>query len=222
MDYHVDFSIILTTYPVLLRGLLVTFELWAVCFPIALLLGLIVASGRLSESSILRAIALVYTEVFRDVPALIQLIWFYYAFPIVIGIQLTPFAAAVLGIALNNSAYCTELFRGGIQSLSKGQWEGAKALGMRRSAALRRIILPQVFKRMLPAFTNRGIELAKTTSLASVLTVHELMDAGRLLNATYYRPLEVFTTVAFVYFFLIYPGSLLSARLERHMARTSK
>ena len=89
---------------------------------------------------------------------------------------------------------------------------------MTRWMSLSRIILPQVGKRMLPAFTNRGIELAKVTSLASVLTVHEIMYQGRLLSSTYYRPLEILTVVALMYFVLIYPGSYLSARLERRLA----
>ena len=158
-------------------------------------------------------------EVFRDTPVLIQLIWFFYAFPIIIGVQLTPYEAALLALALNTSAYSAEIFRGGIQSIAAGQWEGAKAIGMRRSSIMRRIILPQVLRRMLPAFTNRAIEVAKMSSLASVLSVHELMYQGRLLSSTYYRPLEIFTTVALVYFLLIYPGSFLSYRLERRLGR---
>jgi polar amino acid transport system permease protein len=156
--------------------------------------------------------------VFRNTPVLVQLIWFYYAFPIVLGHQLGPFAAAILGLTLNTSAYCAEIFRGGIQSIATSQWEGARALGMTYSMAMRRVVLPQVGKRMLPAFTNRAIELAKVTSLASILTVHELMYQGRLLSSTYYRPLEILTVVALIYFILIYPGSYLSARLERKLA----
>ena len=106
----------------------------------------------------------------------------------------------------------------GIVSIARGQWEGAKAIGMTRAMTMRRVILPQVMKRMLPAFTNRGIELAKVTSLASLLAVNEIMYEGRLLSSTYYRPLEILTVVALVYFVLIYPGSYLSARLERRLA----
>lgn len=111
-----------------------------------------------------------------------------------------------------------EIFRGGIQSIARGQWEGAKGLGMRHADVLRRIILPQVFKLMLPDFTNRAVEVAKMSSLASVLSVHELMYQGRLLSSTYYRPFEILTTVAVVYFVLIYPATLLSMTLERRMA----
>ncbi|MBR0843811.1 amino acid ABC transporter permease [Bradyrhizobium liaoningense] len=218
MTYHFDFDLVLRSLPVLFRGLLVTIQLWVPSIACGLAVGLLLALCRLSKSAVLRVPSLFYIEIFRDTPVLIQLIWFFYAFPIVIGVQLSPFVAALLGLGLNTSAYSAEIFRGGIESIARGQWEGAKALGMRPAAVLRRIILPQVFKRMLPAFTNRAIEVAKMSSLASVLSVHELMYQGRLLNSTYYRPLEILTTVAFIYFVLIYPGSYLSARLERRLA----
>ncbi len=218
MAYKFDFNLVVETFPVLIRGLIVTIELWLPSILLGLTFGLLLALARLSKSTLLRLPSLFYIELFRDTPVLIQLIWFFYAFPILIGLQMTPFEAALLGLTLNTSAYSAEIFRGGIQSIARGQWEGAKALGMSYANVLRRIILPQVFRRMLPAFTNRAIEVAKMSSLASVLSVHELMYQGRLLSSTYYRPLEILTTVAFIYFVLIYPGSYLSARLERRMA----
>ncbi len=218
MDYQFDFALVLQSLPVLMRGLLVTIQLWIPSLVIGLVGGFFLALARLSDRAILRMPSLAYIELFRDTPVLIQLIWFFYAFPIIIGVQLSPFTAALLGLALNTSAYCAEIYRGGIQSIARGQWEGARALGMRRSKILQRIILPQVFKRMLPAFTNRAIEVAKMSSLASVLSVNELMYQGRLLSSTYYRPLEILTTVAVIYFVLIYPGTWLSSRLERRLA----
>jgi polar amino acid transport system permease protein len=221
MDYTFDFALVLKNFPVLLRGLVVTLALWAPSLVCGLVLGLSLALARLSKRAWLRLPSLGYIELFRDTPVLIQLIWFFYAFPIVIGVQLSPFMAAWLGLTLNTSAYCAEIFRNGIESIPNGQWEGARALGMRRAVVLRRIILPQVMRWMLPAFTNRAIELAKVTSLASILSVHELMYQGRLLSSVYYRPLEILSTVAAVYFVLIYPGSYLSMRLERRLARQS-
>ncbi|SEM64419.1 amino acid ABC transporter permease [Bradyrhizobium sp. OK095] len=221
MNYHFDFALILQSLPVLLRGLLVTIQLWVPSIAAGLALGLLLALCRLSKTPFIRVPSLLYIELFRDTPVLIQLIWFFYAFPIIVGVQLSPFIAALLGLSLNTSAYSAEIFRGGIQSIAAGQWEGAKALGMRPTAVLRRVILPQVFKRMLPAFTNRAIEVAKMSSLASVLSVHELMYQGRLLSSTYYRPLEILTTVALIYFLMIYPGSYLSMKLERRMASNS-
>lgn len=217
MDYQWDFAIVLRSFPVLLRGVSVTAQLWLACFAAGMLLGLVIALARLSPVRAIAAFGMAWVELFRNVPALIQLIWFFYAFPTLIETQLTPFMAAFLGLALNTSAYCAEIFRGGIQTVEKGQWEGAAALGMSKRAALRRVVLPQAFQRMVPAFTNRAVELAKTSSLASVLAVHELMYQGRLLSSTYYRPLEILTVVALTYFVLIYPLSFASQRLEKRL-----
>ena len=218
MKYTWDFAVVADNFPLLLRGLVVTIELWAIAFAIGLALGFAVSLARLSRRAWMNGPAIAFVEVFRNTPVLVQLIWFYYAFPIVLGQQLSPFTAAALALVLNTSAYCAEIFRGGIVSIARGQWEGAKAIGMTRSVTMRRIILPQVMRRMLPAFTNRGIELAKVTSLASLLAVQEVMYEGRLLSSTYYRPLEILTVVAVIYFVLIYPGSYLSYRLERRLA----
>ena len=218
MKYVWDFAVVADNFPLLLRGLVVTIELWAIAFAIGLALGFAVSLARLSRRAWMNGPAIAFVEVFRNTPVLVQLIWFYYAFPIVLGQQLSPFTAAALALVLNTSAYCAEIFRGGIVSIARGQWEGAKAIGMTRSVTMRRIILPQVMRRMLPAFTNRGIELAKVTSLASLLAVQEVMYEGRLLSSTYYRPLEILTVVAVIYFVLIYPGSYLSYRLERRLA----
>lgn len=219
MGYQFDFSMVIKILPVLWRGVIVTLELWAACLAIGLILGFFIALMRVSPAAPLRFLGRAFVEIFRNIPALIQLIWFFYAFPILIGAQLTPFTAAVLGISLNTAAFSAEIYRSGIQSLERGQWEGAMAIGMSRVATFRRVILPQVFRRMLPAFTNRAVEVAKVTSLASVLSVHELMYQGRLLSSTYYRPLEILTTVGIVYLVMIYPMTWTSAALERRMRR---
>jgi polar amino acid transport system permease protein len=218
MEYSWDFKIVLDSLPVLLRGLVVTVELWTLAFVFGFTLGLAVSLGRVSGRAWVNGPTIAYVELFRNTPVLVQLIWFYYAFPIVLGQQLSPLTAAALALTLNTSAYCAEIFRGGIVAIARGQWEGAKAIGMTRAMTMRRVILPQVLKSMLPAFTNRAIELAKVTSLASLLAVNEIMYQGRLLSSTYYRPLEILTVVAVFYFLLIYPGSYLSARLERRLA----
>lgn len=219
MNYQWDFSVIIKSLPVFWRGIIVTLELTAISLSIGLVVGLLIAIARLSSNRALQLFGKAFVEFFRNIPALIQLIWFFYAFPILIGTQMTPFVAATLGITLNTAAYCAEIYRSGIQSISNGQWEGAKALGMSHKNIFRRIILPQVFDRMLPAFTNRAVEVAKITSLASVLSVHELMYQGRLLSSTFYRPMEILTAVGVIYFFIIYPLSFSSMLLERHLAR---
>ncbi|AUG99491.1 amino acid ABC transporter permease [Pectobacteriaceae bacterium C52] len=219
MHFSWDMAVTLESLPVLLKGVYMTIQLWLVAFPIGMAVGGLLGLARTSSNKLLNISAIAYVEVFRNTPVLIQLIWFYYALPVLTGYQMTAFEAAVLGLTLNTSAYCTEIYRSGIHSISRGQWEGAKAVGMRRSQILKRIIFPQVFKRMLPAFTNRGIELAKMTSLCSVIAVHEIMYQGRLLSAAFYKPFEIFTCVAVIYFLVIYPGSWLSSRLEKKYAR---
>ena len=133
MEYTWDFKVILDSFPLLLRGLVVTVELWILAFAIGLSLGFAVSLARISRRPWVNAPAIGYVEIFRNTPVLVQLIWFYYAFPIVLGQQLSPFTAAALGLTLNTSAYCAEIFRGGIVSIARGQWEGAKAIGMTRA-----------------------------------------------------------------------------------------
>jgi polar amino acid transport system permease protein len=152
--------------------------------------------------------------VFRNTPVLVQIIWFYYAFPVLIDVQMPGFAAAVLGIGLNATAYSAEIFRAGIQSIERGQWEAARAIGMQYMAIMRRIILPQAIRRMIPAFANRMIEIFKATSLASAIAVGELLFRGEELANTIYRPMEIYTIVAIVFFVLIYPLALLTYWLE--------
>lgn len=219
MGYEWDFAIVLENLPVLLAGIGVMLRLWVAALALGLALGFVVSLGRVADRGWLRIAARGWVELFRNTPALVQLVWLYYALPILTGLQLSPFGAALLGLGLNTSAYAAEIFRAGIQAVPRGQWEGAAAIGMSRAQAMRRIVLPQVLRLMLPAFTNRAIELAKTTSLASVLAVPELMYQGRLLSATYYRPMEILTVVAVVYFLVIWPGSLFSSCLERRLAR---
>ncbi|GKV93584.1 amino acid ABC transporter permease [Pectobacterium aroidearum] len=220
MHYQWDFSLVWDNLPVLLKGLGVTFELWLLAGVLGTVLGLVFGLFRVFGKRWLSLPARVFVEIFRNTPVLIQLIWFYYAFPVLVGIQFSTFAAAALALTLYSAAYCTEIFRAGLQSIDHGQWEGAKALGMQQAVILRRVVLPQVVRNMLPALTNRMIELAKVTSLASILAVNELMYQGRLLSSTYYRPLEILTVVALLYFILIWPGSYLAARLERRFRST--
>ncbi|MFP8966139.1 amino acid ABC transporter permease [Pokkaliibacter sp. CJK22405] len=222
MDITWDSEVVAKSLPVLLQGVQMTVEIWAASFAVGMILGALLGLGRTSNIKAVNYLSIAYVEVFRNTPVLIQLIWFYYAFPVLTNYQMSPVLAAFLGLTLNTSAYCSEIYRSGILSIPRGQWEGAKAIGMTYTQTLKRIIYPQVFKRMLPAFTNRGIELAKMTSLCSVLAVEEIMYKGRLLSSAYYKPLEIFTVVAIIYFCVIYPGSLFSKYLERRYARFDK
>ncbi len=213
-----DFAPILENLDLLLRGTRLTLLLWAIAFAFALLVGLFVGIGRGSPRRWLNWPATAYIELFRNIPVLVQLIWFYFAFPVLSGLRLSPFTAAAIGLSLNASAYCAEIYRGGLQSIARGQWEGGRALGMSETQLMWRVILPQAVRRMIPAFTNRAVELLKNTAIASILVVHELMYEARELSAETFLPLETFAVAGLIYFALIWPGTLASAALERRLA----
>lgn len=217
MGYQFQFGEILLNADLLLRGLGYTLGLFALVFPPALLTGLLLALGRISGNRGLSLLATAYVEVFRNTPVMVQLIWFYYAFPVLTGWKMTAFSAAWLGLFLNTSAYAAEIWRGGLGSILRGQWEGAMALGMSWRRILWRIILPQAGRRMIPAFTNRGVELAKMTSISSVITVPELMYQAKMLSNQTYLPMETFAVAAVIYFIVIYPGTLAAYWLERRL-----
>lgn len=217
--YRWDFLAVFSNFDLLLRGLVGTVELAVVSFALGLALGLVIGAARFSTSPFFNWPATAYIEIFRNTPALVQIMWFFYAFPILIGAQLSSFAAATIALALNTAAFCAEIFRGGMQSIARGQWEAGRALGMTWFQLLRRVILPQAMRRMLPAFTNRGIELAKMTSLASTIAVAELLYEGKLLSSIIYRPIETYTMVALVYFVLLHGATLLVNRLESSLRR---
>jgi polar amino acid transport system permease protein len=218
LPYRFHFGEVLANSDLLLRGIVWTVELWVISFVFAMVAGLFVGIARGSRRRWLNWPATAYIEFFRNIPLLVQLIWFYYAFPILSGIKLSPFVAATLGFSLGSSAYCAELYRAGLQSIARGQWEGANALGMTYWQAMRRIILPQAVRRMIPAFTNRAVELAKSTSIASILEVPELMYQARELSMSTFLPLETFAVVACIYFLLIYPGTWAASVLEQRLA----
>lgn len=221
MDYQWDFSAIVTYWPVLLVGLKNTIILAVVCLVLGLFFGLFIGAARYSSNRLFNWPATAFVEVFRNTPVLVQIMWFYFAFPIISPIEVNAFTAATLGLTLNTVAFSSEIYRAGIQSISKGQWEAAKALGMTYTEQMRRIILPQAIRRMVPAFTNRGVELVKMTSLASVIAYAELMHQAKTISVIAFNPIEMYTSVAIIFFVLIAPLSLLVQRLEMKKRKSS-
>lgn len=198
------------------NGALVTAQLTAVSFAIGMIGGLLIAFARLSRFRSLRAPAAFYVEAFRSTPALVQLVWIYYALPILTGLQFSAFTSVSVGLGLHTVAYFGEIFRGGILSIERGQMDAAKAVGMRRGQAMWRIILPQAVRRMVPPFMNETANLVKLTTLGSVLAVYELLHSSNNLITATYRPLEVYSTVAIAFAVIIYPMIFLSRRLEAY------
>jgi polar amino acid transport system permease protein len=221
MGYAWDFSVVWDYRIVFVWGAWVTARLTALAFVIGLVIGFALAMLRISESRWLRAPATFYVEVFRSTPALVQLVWIYYALPIVTGLQLDSFASVGVGLGLHTAAYYCEVMRAGILAVDRGQTDAAKAVGMRRSQTMRRIVLPQAVRFMVPPFMNETANLIKLTTLGSVLAVHELLHAGNNLITNTYRPLEVYTAIAVVFAVIIYPVIWASGRLERYWIKRS-
>lgn len=220
--YVWHFEAVFDNWTVFLDGALVTAELTLFAFAIGVVLGLMVALARLSRFRTLRSPCTVYVEAFRSTPALVQLVWIYYALPIITGIRFNGFTAVGLGLGLHTAAYFSEIFRGGILSIERGQVDAAKSVGMIHSQAMRRIILPQAVRRMIPPFMNETANLIKLTTLASILAVYELLHASDVLITSTYRPLEIYTTTAIVFAMIIYPLIYTSRLLEKHWGSASR
>jgi len=214
-----DFASIFENTDALLVGAAGTLRIFAICLVLGLSLGLVIGLGRYARTRWLYIPATMFVEVFRNTPVLVQILWFYFALPILLPFEMSPLAAASLGISLNSAAFSAEIYRGGIQSIETGQWDGARALGMRWGQAMRRIILPQALKRMLPALTNRAIEIFKMSTLASAVAYVELLQQGKLIASLYYNPIEAYTAVAVIFFVFLWPLVQFSYFLERRLRR---
>ncbi len=218
MKYQWNFATVLENWDVLAVGALGTLKIFAICLVLGLSLGLLVGFGRYSRRRRWYWPATAFTEFFRNTPVLVQILWFFFALPILAPVDVSPLMAAVLGISLNSAAFSAEIFRGGIQSIEPGQWEAARAIGMTDAQAMRRIILPQAVKRMIPAFMERSIELMKTTTLVATISYADLLFRANELAQKTFRPLEVFTVAALMYFVVIFGFSVAARTLERRLA----
>jgi polar amino acid transport system permease protein len=222
MIYEWDFWIVLSDFDLLLLGLFNTLKITGLALVFGVPLGLLLALLRLYGNLAVRLPVGFIIEFLRTTPPIAQLFWFFFALPILIGVEINPFEASVLTFSLQSSAFFAEVFRGGIQSIDSGQWEASKALGMQRNETLRRIVLPQAVTRMIPAFLERAIELMKTTTLVSTISYADLLYQTNNIAQSTYRTIEVFTIAAAMYFVVIFACSLAVRRLEIRLARTGE
>jgi len=218
MGYEWDFGVVLRDFDLLLYGLLNTLKVTLAALAFGVPLGLAVAIARLSHRRLIAWPVGLFIEFFRSTPPLVQLFWFFFAMPILLDIRIDPFEAAVLTLSLQSSAFFAEVFRGGIISIEPSQWEAGRAIGMTHRQLLRRVILPQAVKRMIPAFLERVIELTKTTSLVAAISYADLLYEANAISQATYRPLEVFTLAAGLYFAVLFPTSLAVRQVERRLA----
>lgn len=217
MHYQWDFWYLLRYAPLFWKGVGVTLAYTGGTIFLGLVLGLVVGLGRLSKSWFVNAPLIAYIEIFRCTPLLVQIVWFYYALPVLVGIQIPAVVAGVMTLSLYTGAFYAEIFRGGIISIERGQWDAARALGLRPWQMMRRVILPQAVRRMIPPFVNQSITQLKNTSLVSTIAVPDLLYNGTLITADTYRPLEVYTVVAVIYFVLLFPSTMLAQWYEARL-----
>ena len=217
MGYEWEFGLVFKYWDVLFDGFLGTLRVGIVSLILGAIGGLILALMRMSRYRLLSWPAIVLIEFFRTTPLLIQLFWIYFALPMVIGITFGAYAACIITLSVNSAAFFAEIFRAGINSMERSQWEGGKALGMTQTSLLRRIILPQAVRRMVPPFLERSFELMKGTTNVSAIAYADLLYRALELSARLYRPIEILTLVALVFFVMLTLTSMLVRYMENRL-----
>ena len=212
--YSWDFALVPNYLNLWLKGLGVTMAYSVGTILGGMIIGVVCGMLLLARTKWVTLPVHYYVELFRCTPLLVQIVWFYFALPIVLQVELPDLFAAGLGLTLYMGAFATEIFRGGIISIDKGQWQASRALGMTWPELMQNIILPQAIKRMVPPFVNQSIIQLKNTSLLYVVAIPDLMYTGSIIVSDTFRPLEVYTSVALAYFVILYPLTLYAARLE--------
>jgi polar amino acid transport system permease protein len=222
VNYVWDFSPVFRDAGLLLEGLVNTLKLSGLSLVGGLAIGLVLALARIWGPRPLSWPAIALIEFFRNTPPLVHFFWVFYALPIVSGVSLAPLAAAAIALSIQSGAFFAEVYRAGIQSIERGQWEAGRALGMRFSALMRRIVLPQALRRMVAPLTERGFELVKTTALAATLAYGDLLYQAMVITSKSFRPLELYTSVAIIFFLLLFGASLVMRALEARLARGAR
>ncbi|MDP5219096.1 amino acid ABC transporter permease [Ruegeria sp. 2205SS24-7] len=207
----------LTNLKFLLSGLYYTVSLSLIAILISVFVGLLVALPGLSQKRYLRRINRVYVELVRAIPILVLILWVYYGLPQVTGLSIGVFWAGVIALALSDSAFQAEIFRAGIQSIDKGQYEASHSISLSYPDMMRFVILPQAIKRILPALGNQLVYMLKMSSLVSVIGMQELTRKANELVVSEYRPLEIYTILVLEYLVLILIVSAGVRWLERKM-----
>jgi His/Glu/Gln/Arg/opine family amino acid ABC transporter permease subunit len=212
MDF--DIMLVIKSIPLLLKGAIITIEISLVAILLGILSGLMLAFFRLSKNKFLDWPTRVFINLVRGVPFFIQIFIVFYGFAS-FGLHLPAFVSGMLAMALNTAAFQAEIFRAGIVTIPRGQKEAAFALGMSSPQTMRRVVIPQVFAKVLPSLTNELIILLKNSSLVSVIAVVELTRVGQQIVSTTYRPAEIYITVAILYLVV----NLLIAQGSRYLER---
>lgn len=214
MNEFISFSA--TYLPYLLQGALITIEIAVISVLCGSILGILVGLGRVSRNPIFSQISRFYIWVIRGTPLLLHLFIVHFAIPSVFpALTMPPFVSACIALSINAAAYIAEIARGAIESIDKGQTEAARSLGLSSGQAMRRIIIPQAFRRMLPPLGNEFIALIKESSLVSTIALYDLLRTGQQIISSTYRYMEVFLLVGIIYLFLTTIMSYIVKKIEK-------
>ena len=211
----------LTNLKFLLSGFTTTIFISIVSISLSIVLGLIVAIPSLAKNKFLTYFNIGYVEIVRAIPLLVLILWIYYGLPIMTGISFSPFVSGIIALSISESAFQAEIFRAGINSIRKPQWEAGSSLGLNFFRKLRLVILPQAIRNILPAIGNQFVYVLKMSSLVSIIGIGDLTRKANELVVTTYRPLEIYTFLILEYLILILIVSFLVTRLEKRMKKNS-
>ena len=211
----------LTNLKFLLSGLTTTIYISIISIVISILIGLLIAIPSLSKNKFLTYLNIGYVEIVRAIPLLVLILWIYYGLPIMTGISFSPFVSGIIALSISESAFQAEIFRAGINSIKKAQWEAGSSLGLNFFKRLRFVILPQAIKNILPALGNQFVYVLKMSSLVSIIGIADLTRKANELVVTTYRPLEIYTFLILEYLVLILIVSYFVRKLERKLKQDS-
>ena len=219
VTYQFRWDVIWNNLDFLMSGLQMTLFISATSLIFALIGGLILALFDLSRFAVLRGFSLTLGEIIRNTPILVQLLWVYYVLPIVFNIRVSSLAGILIGLSLYMAAFISEVYRAGIQAVPKGQREAAQVLGLTPVQSFVRIVLPQAIRMTLPPLASNFVQLIKFSSLGAVISVSEITRRGMELSSSTFRPLEIFSFIAVVYFFICWPLAMAIRIWEGRLAR---
>jgi len=217
-SYRFRWDVIPSNLDFLMSGLQMTLLISAVTLVLAMVGGLLIAMLDMSRWRAVRIIGITFGEIIRNTPILVQLLWVYYVLPIVFDIGIGSLAALIIGLSVYQSAFISEVYRSGIQAVPQGHREAAQVLGLTQVQTLRRIVLPQAIRMTLPPLASNFVQLIKFSSLGAVISVSEITRRGMELSSSAFRPLEIFTFIAVVYFFICWPLAMAIRFWERRVA----
>jgi polar amino acid transport system permease protein len=220
LDNFANFESLQRIYPLLLQGLQVTALLAIVTLPVAVTVGLLIGIVYSFHHKWLNVGLIVWIDLFRSFPVLVLLILIFYGLPF-LGLTLGNFLAVVTALVLNNSGYYGEIFRAGIEAVPKGQREAAQALGLGRLQTVFLVVLPQAVRNVLAPLASNSLELVKTTSIAALVALPELLRSARVAQEQTYNPTPL-TAAAIIFFVLLWPFARLVGKLEREMLARSR